>query len=132
MSLKIPLRIKIFMWYIKRGVVLTKDNLARHNWEGNRLCTFCAIQETIQHLFFDCHFARFIWRAVQVTFNIGVPNSVTHLFNEWANGLGLRVKKFFLIGASAICWALWTSRNDLVFDKCPMKTYMQVLYRGTY
>jgi hypothetical protein len=30
-SLKIPVRIKIFMWYFKREVVLTKDNLARHN-----------------------------------------------------------------------------------------------------
>ena len=26
---KIPLKIKIFMWYLKRGVLLTKDNLAR-------------------------------------------------------------------------------------------------------
>ena len=29
--LKLSLRIKIFMWYFKRGVVLTKDNLARRN-----------------------------------------------------------------------------------------------------
>jgi hypothetical protein len=35
-KMKIPLRIKIFMWYLKRGVVLTKDNLARWNWNGNR------------------------------------------------------------------------------------------------
>jgi hypothetical protein len=129
-SLKIPLRITIFMWYFKREVVLMKDNLARRNWEGNRFCAFCANHESIQHLFFYCHFARFIWRAVQVTFNIGVPMS--HLFNDWANGLGHRVKKFFLVRASAICWALWMSRNDLVFDKSPLKTCMQVLYQGTY
>ena len=30
-KLKIPLKIKIFMWYLKRGVILTKDNLARWN-----------------------------------------------------------------------------------------------------
>jgi hypothetical protein len=28
---KIPLKIKIFLWYIKKEVVLTKDNLARCN-----------------------------------------------------------------------------------------------------
>jgi O-antigen/teichoic acid export membrane protein len=27
--LKVPLKIKIFMWYMRREVVLTKDNLAR-------------------------------------------------------------------------------------------------------
>jgi hypothetical protein len=33
-KLKVPLKIKIFMWYLKREVVLTKDNLVRHNWDG--------------------------------------------------------------------------------------------------
>ena len=28
-KLRLPLKIKIFMWYLKRGVTLTKDNLAR-------------------------------------------------------------------------------------------------------
>ena len=28
-KLKIPLRIKVFMWYLLKGVTLTKDNLAR-------------------------------------------------------------------------------------------------------
>jgi hypothetical protein len=28
-KLKVPLRIKIFLWCLKRGVVLTKDNLIR-------------------------------------------------------------------------------------------------------
>ena len=31
-----------------------------------------------------------------------------------------------------MCWAIWLSRNDVVFDKSPTKTYLQVLYRGTH
>ena len=27
--IKIPLKVKIFLWYLKRGVVLTKDNLLK-------------------------------------------------------------------------------------------------------
>jgi hypothetical protein len=27
----VPLKMKIFMWYLRRGVVLTKDNIARRN-----------------------------------------------------------------------------------------------------
>ena len=30
-KLKAPLKIKVFLWYLKRGVILTKDNLAKHN-----------------------------------------------------------------------------------------------------
>jgi hypothetical protein len=30
-KLKVPLKIKIFMWYLKKEVILTKDNLVRRN-----------------------------------------------------------------------------------------------------
>jgi hypothetical protein len=39
-KLKIPLRIKVFGWYICKGVVLTKDNLAKQNWHGSKKCVF--------------------------------------------------------------------------------------------
>jgi hypothetical protein len=31
-KLKLPLKNKIFKWYLLKGVVLTKDNLAKRNW----------------------------------------------------------------------------------------------------
>jgi hypothetical protein len=127
-KLKIPLRIKIFLWYLKREVVLTKDNLARRNWNGGKQCVLCSQLDTIQHLFFDCHFARFLWRAVQVTFNIDRPTSVMHMFNNWAVGVGVRFKKLLFVGAGALHWELWTSRNEMVFDNSPAKTYMQLVY----
>jgi hypothetical protein len=34
-KLKVPLRIWIFIWYICRGVVLAKDNLAKLKWNGS-------------------------------------------------------------------------------------------------
>jgi hypothetical protein len=123
-KLGIPLKIKIFLWYLKRGVVLTKDNLSRRNWRGGKQCVFCAQVETIQHLFFDCHFAKFIWTVVHIAFNIEKPLSVLHLFNDWASAGGHKNCKLLLTGDAALIWALWTSRNDLVFDNAPIKTYM--------
>src|SRR6187551_4021419 len=86
-KLKVPLKIKIFMWYLKRGVILTKDNLARRNWNGSKLCSFCSKEETIQHLFFDCHMASFLWRAVQMVLDHPKPLSFSHLFTNWLVGL---------------------------------------------
>jgi hypothetical protein len=37
-----------------------------------------------------------------------------------------------LIGLAAICWALWISRNDLVFQKSQYKSILQVIFRGTF
>jgi hypothetical protein len=53
---------------------------------------------------------------VQVTFNIDVPIYVAHLFNGWATGMGNQFLKLVLVGAAALCWALWTSRNHMVFE----------------
>ena len=30
-TMKIPLKNKVFAWYLRRGVILTKDNLAKRN-----------------------------------------------------------------------------------------------------
>ena len=51
-KLKLPLKIKIFMWYLIKRVTLTKDNLARRRWKWSLKCCYCNLDETIQHLFF--------------------------------------------------------------------------------
>ena len=46
-KMKVPLKIRIFMWFLYRKVILTKDNLARRNWHGCKTCCFCDQDETI-------------------------------------------------------------------------------------
>ncbi|WVZ52933.1 hypothetical protein U9M48_003932 [Paspalum notatum var. saurae] len=36
--IKLPLKINIFIWYLKKGVLLTKDNLSRH--DQNPFCRY--------------------------------------------------------------------------------------------
>jgi hypothetical protein len=83
---KVPLKIKIFLWYLWKGVILTKDNLAKRQWKGCTRCCFSSEHETIQHLFFDCPMARLMWFAISVTFGITKPTNTAALF-----GLDLEV-----------------------------------------
>jgi hypothetical protein len=48
---QIPLKINIFMWLIQLNAILTKDNLARRKWQGDKKCSFCNEDESIVHLF---------------------------------------------------------------------------------
>ena len=120
------------MWYLQKGVVLTKDNLARRQWKGSIKCCFCNFDETIQHLFFDCQLARIIWRIVHVSFNITPPMNILHMFNGWLIGLNKKLMYKILVGASAVCWAIWLSRNDMVFNNSRAATPLQVIFRGTH
>jgi hypothetical protein len=78
-KLKLPLKIKIFMWYLIKNIALTKDNLARKHWKGSLKCCGCSLNESVQHLFLDCSVARCIWRGVQISFNISPPLSIQHM-----------------------------------------------------
>jgi hypothetical protein len=99
---------------------------------GGKQYVFCAQAKSIQHLFFECHFAKFIWTTVHIAFNIPKPISILHLFNDWAISGGRKNRNLCLTSVAALIWALWTSMNDLVFDNSPTKTYMHVILRGTY
>ena len=49
-KMKIPLKTKLFAWYLRRGIILTKDNLVKRNWHRSKSCVFCHQEETIKHL----------------------------------------------------------------------------------
>ena len=79
-KMKIPLKTKVFAWYLRRGVILTKDNLAKRNWHGSKKCVICQHDETITRLFFQCEFARSIWSAIQIGSTLYPPRTVANIF----------------------------------------------------
>jgi hypothetical protein len=129
-KLKISLRLKVFGWYLRKGVVLTKDNLAKRNWYGIKKYVFCHQNETIKHLFFYCRFARSIWSVIQVASTLFQPSSITNVFGNWLNRIDNRFKKHIRVGVIAFIWSLWLCRNDNVFND-KNSSILQVIYRAT-
>jgi hypothetical protein len=115
-KLNLSLKIKIFLWYLVKGNILTKDNLIKRNWNGNKKCGFCNADESIQHLFIECHFDRHMWRLFQFCFSMSAPRYVRHIFSTWLTRIDLRTKRLVITCVSVFCWAIWISRNDLVFN----------------
>jgi hypothetical protein len=131
-KVKLPCKIKIFLWYLLKGVTLTKDNLAKRKWKGDTKCCFCSKEENIQHLFFDCNVARSIWSIVHITFGIKQPLDFAHMCGSWLSSWTGKRRRLIIVGGAALLWSIWLSRNDLVFSKCFSKSFVQVLFRGTY
>jgi hypothetical protein len=128
-KLKIPLRIKVFGWYLHKGLILIKDNLAKRNWHGCRKSVFYPQDETIKHLFFQCRFARSTWSIIQVASTLYPPRSIANIFGNWLNGIEHRFKKHIRVEAIAFIWSLWLCRNDKVFND-KQSSILQVIYRG--
>jgi hypothetical protein len=111
---------------LRKGIILTKDNLAKHNWTGSKQCCFCHIDQTIRHLFFDCHFSRAVWAIIYVSTGLLPPRSVTNMFGSWLRRISVDIKPFVPLGATTFCWSMWLCRNDMVFEK---RKLLLLLYR---
>jgi hypothetical protein len=114
--MKIQLKTKVFIWYLRHGVILTKDNLAKHNWQDSKKFVIWHHDETIKQLFFECHFARSIWSIIQLGSTLYPPRRNASIFGYWLNGVDLRFKLLIRVGALAIIWSLWMCKNDNVFN----------------
>jgi hypothetical protein len=130
-KMKVPLKIRIFMWFLQKKVILTKDNLIKRHWQGDEGCCFCDQKETVQHLFITCPFIRMIWRIVYMSFNIPPPFNITNLFGNWLNGVPKKDKAYIRVGVCAVLWAIWKVRNDWIFNKKKLPSFF-VGYSGGY
>jgi hypothetical protein len=131
-KLKIPLKIKIFLWYLQRGLVLTKDNLAKKNWKGRQKYCECNSNETIKHLFLDCPYVRMVWTIIFYATGLTPPRSVSHIFNSWLSDQSIKIRNLIWVGVAAVCWAIWRCRNDIIFNKARVNSILRVIFRGTY
>ena len=71
-----------------------------------------------------------MWQTVHVSFNLIPPTSIHNLFTSWLHGINRKLKSKILVGASAICWAIWLTQNNIIFDKAAAPSYLQVIFRG--
>jgi hypothetical protein len=102
---KIPLKIKIFMWLVDQNAILTKDNLAKHNWHGDKKCYFCHTDESVSHIFFECP-AKYMWSLVSLV--VGADCRPTSFLSSGngQGGLCLTTRKF-----TSRDWQLFTGQS---------------------
>jgi hypothetical protein len=101
-KLKISLNIKIFLWYLRRGIVLTKDNLARKNWKGSQKCCGCNSNEAIKHLFRDRRYAKMVWMIIFYVACLTPPRSISHMFNSCLSNQSKKIRNLMWVGVAAI------------------------------
>jgi hypothetical protein len=62
------------------------------------MCYFCNNLETIQHLFFNCALAKFLWRVIQLTFGLSVPHNIKHVYGGWVENKNAKNKRLLFVG----------------------------------
>ena len=58
---KISLKLKIFLWMAWHDRIQTAQQLKRRNWDGSKRCKYCGLEESVDHLLFQCPAAMVTW-----------------------------------------------------------------------
>lgn len=113
---KIPAKIKIFLWLIWNGAILTKDNMVKRKWQGDPKCYFCQNNESVNHLLFQCSVAKSVWGVIAICVGANdVPCNLEQCWN-WCDKWLSSGQKFHTLGIAAVCWAIWKTRNKVCFE----------------
>jgi hypothetical protein len=124
------MKMRIFLWLMLKSTVLTKDNLLRRGWTGDPQCHFCSKHESIDHLLFSCALAKLIWQVILCVFHlVRPPKDTADMFGEWIKSFPKRQRHLVMCGASAVCWVLWKTRNDVCFNRTSLSDPANVIYR---
>ncbi|KAJ1687022.1 hypothetical protein LUZ63_018412 [Rhynchospora breviuscula] len=126
-KLKVPYKIRIFIWLMSHNRILTKTNLLKKGWHGDSSCVFCGAEKTNDHIFLLCPFAKSIWYWLGDSYNNYTSwHNITDILN-FAKQLPKRDRDAFLTIFCALCWSIWKIRNDFIFNNTPLKTMRQTI-----
>jgi hypothetical protein len=112
---------------VEKKAILTKDNMTKRKWTGERTCYFCETDESIDHLLFQCPVAKCVWGIVALCLNTNQIPSNCNSYWEWAKIQSPGGILDHAFGLAAICWATWKARNRSCFEHKSIKHPAEVV-----
>ena len=99
---------------------------------GVKKSVFVILLKPLIIYFLHARLQKKIWRIVYFAFNTPPPTNVTNMFGNWLNGVPKSDKDRIHIGVSALCWSIWLTRNDIIFNRSKGTNFLQVIFRAVH
>ena len=118
-KLKIPYKIYLFLWKLLHNGLLIRMELNRRQIIVSPKCVMCEQEdETLDHLFLKCPFARALWFALPLNFHSdAIPSIWQWLITTIEKyKVGNEQEDNVLTDISATLWVIWTYRNMVMFE----------------
>lgn len=122
-KLKIPLKVRLFIWVGMQNRLLTQQRLRLRGCDVPAGCHLCGnrLIETSKHLLFECTFAVRLWDELLNGWRVTRGRFAnTYCWNLWWNarvGMRQQLRKLWDSLWAAGCWALWKERNARLFNR---------------
>jgi hypothetical protein len=108
-TLKLPLKIKHFIWQLARGRLPSGTQVQKRRGPRDGLCPLCREPEDQNHIIFNCSLARFTWACFRECLGCTWAPRSFHQFFSLLSGISGHSRKMLWLTFAAIAWSLWTS-----------------------
>jgi hypothetical protein len=65
-----PLKVWILIWQLARNRLPSNDKIKRHHGNSDGNCVLCHRVEDVDHIFFTCPLAQFVWSCITELLNV--------------------------------------------------------------
>lgn len=116
------MKLKVFAWLLLSDRLNTKNMLRRRHYtvapSGRRddECVLCQhrLEETLEHLFFDCQFSVSCWNTLNISWGSGSDRF------EWlSNTRRAWPRPMYMEVVILAAWSIWKERNGFIFRNIP-------------
>ncbi|GAB4840998.1 hypothetical protein Ancab_039666 [Ancistrocladus abbreviatus] len=120
---KIPVKVQVFIWRAANDAIQTRHQLFNRgvlSRDNVLLCERCGLQvEDIDHVLLRCTYAYDVWRQVCGWWGVQTVCGPlwVNLFLPCQSRVRRKRRQIWVIIFGATIWALWLSRNALIFRR---------------
>ncbi|GJV36879.1 RNA-directed DNA polymerase, eukaryota, reverse transcriptase zinc-binding domain protein [Tanacetum coccineum] len=122
----LPRKVNIFIWRLALDWLPHRLNLSARGMDIPSIsCSLCnGNVESSSHIFFDCDFAKEVWRLVRIWCDIPLPTFTSYghwmsWFTSW-QAPKEKLRRLSIIVAASFWW-IWRFRNIVVFCPHPLR-----------
>jgi hypothetical protein len=113
----LPLKIKNFTWQLSQGRLPSNEQIQPRGGRSDGLCALCGQIEIVDHIFFQCPLASFLWSGVRDLFSVDWnPQSQVEWFSI-LDSLNPKAQRPVWVFFAAQSSALWTTRNKFYIER---------------
>lgn len=110
-NLKIPKKVKIFMWRALSDCLPTKDQLRLRKVNVDPMCPVCNSEpETVIHSLITCPYAKCCWEATGCIYDMATSTN----FRQWLSSITEHCSYEVMATTNMLAWSIWNNRNDIV------------------
>lgn len=117
---------KVFFWLLLQNRLNTRELLQRKSFFlPDYTCVLCHLRhlETRNHLFFECPFAVLCWQYLLPSWSVPNVDNLTPVISFIDSLKSCIGQPFSMEIITLVCWAIWRTRNDFVFNKVTPSVY---------